>query len=111
VSGHGVLLERRNGCIVKPLEKIVVAVVVADMVKTEIEVLTFEFAAARSPVGARTRTAWPCADRVVFAPLAALSRLYANTIEIFRVEFHPNIIMTERGLYRNSARAPSIDSV
>jgi hypothetical protein len=51
VSGHGVLLERRNGCIVKPLEKIVVAVVVADMVKTEIKVLTFEFAAARPSAG------------------------------------------------------------
>jgi hypothetical protein len=50
MPGQGVLLNGRNGLVVKTFEEIVLLVVLAHVIETEIKILTLELPTARRPV-------------------------------------------------------------
>ena len=88
MAGQRILLVARDGVGVHTLEEIVVLVVFADVIETEMEILTRILAAFRRAVRALVRAARPLAHGGFLARLGLLLRTYlvgldANGIEEF----------------------------
>jgi hypothetical protein len=88
MAGYGILLEGGHRGIIQSLEEIVIAVVLANMIKAKIEVFALKLPSAGCPVRSRRGTAGPGAHRKTVTLTPVPVGFDSNSIEIFRFQLH-----------------------